>query len=113
MLLKKNVRHLRLSNTSLKVLLGSCDNSAHRLSYRYHSNRDVTSQYFPMKACVAKQLAVCSGKIQGCFLADESYICVCLCVCACGGTACAASLIETLYPRIFNVKLTFNRLTAA
>lgn len=78
---KKNVRHLRLSNTSLKVLLGSCDNSAHRLSYRYHSNRDVTSQYFPMKACVAKQLAVRSGKIQGCFLADESYICVCLCVC--------------------------------
>lgn len=50
----------------------------HHLSYRRHSDRDVTSQYFPTKACVAKQLTVRSGKIQGCFLADESDVCVCV-----------------------------------
>lgn len=58
----------------------------HHLRLRRHSNRDVTSQYFPMKACVAKQLTVRSGKIQGCFLADESNVCVCawtwrICLC--------------------------------
>lgn len=35
----------------------------------------MTSQYFPMKVCVAKQLTVCSGKIQGYFLADERDVC--------------------------------------
>lgn len=49
-----NARHLRgLSKRLLAKVCALRRTLPHHLGYRRHSNRDVTSQHLPMKACVA------------------------------------------------------------
>lgn len=49
-----NVRHAADLQTPGSKFCGvAAATLPHHLSYRHHSRRDVTSQYFPMKAAVA------------------------------------------------------------
>lgn len=49
-----NVRHITDFQTpGSKFCCVAAATLPHHVSYRHHSSRDVTSQYFPMKAAVA------------------------------------------------------------